>query len=82
MRAVAAGEGLRRAREARNREAEIRFLYCRADTREQLSTPQDALADYGAGIELAHAVESHRLLALGLVARGDVYSMLDERGTP
>jgi len=80
VQSAAADEGVHRARESHDREAEIRFLYCRAAAREQVSTPQDALADYVAGIDLARSSESHRLLADGLVARGGVQSLLGEQG--
>jgi diguanylate cyclase (GGDEF)-like protein len=77
---AAAEDGLERARRAGDREAEIRFLYCRAGARESLSTPQEALADYVAAIDLARRSEQHRLLADGLVARGGVHSLLGEQG--
>ena len=76
---AAAEEGLHRARAAGDREAEIRFLYCRAGAREQIATPQEALADYAAGVELAERAEHHRLVADGLVARGGVQSLLGEQ---
>ena len=76
---AAAEEGLHRAQAAGDAEAEIRFLYCRAAARESLSTPQAALADYVAGIDLARRSEQHRLLADGLVSRGGVHSLLGEQ---
>ncbi|HSR65332.1 MAG TPA: hypothetical protein VLM17_07015, partial [Xanthomonadaceae bacterium] len=76
----AAEAGLARARQAGDREAQIRFLYCRAGAREQLATPREAMADYAAGIDLARDAEDPRLLADGLVARGGVQSLLGEQG--
>jgi len=77
---AAAEEGVHRALAAGDHEAQIRFLYCRAAARESVATPQDALADYVAGIDLARRSEQHRLLADGLVARGGVHSLLGEQG--
>ncbi|NUS37728.1 MAG: GGDEF domain-containing protein [Lysobacter sp.] len=76
----AAEEGLARAVQAGDREAQVRFRYCRAGAREQITTPQDALGDYIAGIDLARAIENPRLVADGLAARGGVQSLLGEQG--
>ena len=76
---AAAEEGLARAQQAGEREAEIRFRYCRAGAREQLATPREALADYQAGIDLARRTEHSRLMADGLVARGGMQSLLGEQ---
>jgi len=72
--------GLRDARAAHDADAEVRFLQCRGAIREQLETPAQALADYLSAIEIARRIENDRLLADGLVARGNVHSLLGEQG--
>jgi diguanylate cyclase (GGDEF)-like protein len=76
-----AEDGLRRALQARDTEARIRFHYCRAAAREQMDTTPAVLADYAAGIELARSSENHRLLADGLAARGGMHSLLGEQSS-
>jgi diguanylate cyclase (GGDEF)-like protein len=72
--------GLHDARIAHDADAEVRFLHCRGAIREQIETPAQALADYLRAIEIARRIESDRLLADGLVARGNVHSLLGEQG--
>jgi diguanylate cyclase (GGDEF)-like protein len=72
--------GLRDARAAHDADAEVRFLQCRGAIREQLEAPAQALADYLSAIEIARRIENDRLLADGLVARGNVHSLLGEQG--
>ncbi len=75
-----AEDGLRRALQSRDGDAQVRFLYCRGGAREQVATPALALADYESGIALSRQREDDRLLADGLVARGSVQSLLGEQG--
>ena len=77
---ASAEAGLRDARAAGDDEALVRFLYCRAGAREQLETALQALPDYDEGIARSRRMESDRLLADGLVARGNVQSLLGEQG--
>jgi diguanylate cyclase (GGDEF)-like protein len=56
--------------------AAIRFYYCRGAYQEALKSARDALADYERGIALARSSGDDIQLALGLEARGGVYSLL------
>lgn len=59
--------------------AQIRMRYCLGVSRGTVSTPQDALPDFNAAIELARAGGHDRLLAMGLAQRGSVRSFLGEQ---
>jgi diguanylate cyclase (GGDEF)-like protein len=74
-----ADKGIAAARQIGYVEAEINFHFCRGSNQEALTTSRDALADYNAGIELAHSIENERLVADGLTWRGSVQSLLGER---
>ena len=56
--------------------AAIRFYYCRGGYLESLKTPNDALADFERGIELARSSGDDAMLAAGMEARGGMYSVL------
>lgn len=56
--------------------AAIRFYYCRGGYQEIIASARDALADFERGIELARKFDEPALLADGLSARGDIYSLL------
>jgi diguanylate cyclase (GGDEF)-like protein len=57
-------------------EAQARFQLCEALVVDMLGQPQQALALYARGIELARRSERPPLVADGLVLRGNVYSYL------
>ena len=71
---------LREALQAKDTEAAGRFYYCRGGFQESLNSPQDALADYDRGIELARQCNDDPLLASGLQLRGGVYSLIGVHG--
>ncbi|MCE7950539.1 MAG: diguanylate cyclase [Xanthomonadales bacterium PRO7] len=56
--------------------ASIRFYYCRGGYLESIKTPNDALADFERGIELARSSGDDAMLAVGMEARGGMYSVL------
>jgi diguanylate cyclase (GGDEF)-like protein len=73
-----AQQGIEDARRIGYVDAEVNFHFCRGSNQEALTTPRDALADYDAGITLAHDHENQRLVADGLTWRGSVRSLLGE----
>lgn len=71
-----AADGLQRARRAGDEDAAIRFHYCLGIYR---PAPLQSLGDFDAGIGLSRKLESARLEADGLAARGSVHSLLGEQ---
>ena len=73
-------EGLSRAREAGDLDAQARFHYCRAAAIETLGeSSQAVMGAWNAGIEAARKSGNRRLLADGLGARGATHSLLDDQ---
>ncbi|MEG3193634.1 tetratricopeptide repeat protein, partial [Lysobacter sp. D1-1-M9] len=73
-----ATRGLEDARRLDDKQAQARFVYCRARSREALGRPDQSLIDWETGLELAREAGDWRLVADGLIGRAHMRSLLGE----